>query len=360
MKTTKMMLGETIRYTVEEILKDEVFVDCECSDLVEIYFGFENTYPIETVEGDTAQKLNRTNKLLKKCKVFCVEYSEDKTKMFLSEEENIRTEEELYNIVASIAYDLASENVGEYVANEIILDNVNNNLLDDDDAFIDINTKIAMTLNNEDEECDHYDTVNECIEESKFEFFKHHTKNVSEVIHRFGFEEFDFDVMKAIEQASFEYYRGILDEHIEDLKKAVALKFLSDNKGWYIPRSQWEEMNKLFSFCETVGDVVSVTDEGAMGIKIRNERAKKIGQIETFYTGGGIWVTCMYRDEEHYYSVSHDCECLTLFDDAIRNCEYGEYPFFDIEWEKTVEEMTEEEKLIFYKMKVDLVENSKF
>lgn len=80
--------------------------------------------------------------------------------------------------------------------------------------------------------------------------------------------------------------------------------------------------------------------------------AVKDQPIETFYTGGGIWLTVKPTSEWFYYLVDADSNCLSYFSDRWKDGE--EYPCQRMEWSRGEEELNQRQKVIYHEMKAEL------
>lgn len=81
-------------------------------------------------------------------------------------------------------------------------------------------------------------------------------------------------------------------------------------------------------------------------------------KAETFYTGGGIWITALPQDEKHYYTIDNDfMDCLTFYEDRFEGWQDTEYPCKRMVWSKNTNELNSEERLIYKAMKADLMDN---
>lgn len=93
-------------------------------------------------------------------------------------------------------------------------------------------------------------------------------------------------------------------------------------------------------------------------VRTTDEDEEKNG-IETFYTGGGIWLTACPLDAKHYYTIDNDfIGCLNLYEDRFEGWEHEEFPCERMIWSKSIEELSEEERSIYEAMRKDLEENA--
>ena len=85
----------------------------------------------------------------------------------------------------------------------------------------------------------------------------------------------------------------------------------------------------------------------------------KVGIPETFYTGGGIWVTVMFSGmQNHYYAIDSESinigeECLTLYTDGFEDDDLT--PFMEMAWSKGIDELSHYRRQIYDRMKADLI-----
>lgn len=95
--------------------------------------------------------------------------------------------------------------------------------------------------------------------------------------------------------------------------------------------------------------------------EIASEDVIKSGVPNTFYTGGGIWVTVMFTGmDNHYYAIdsaSIDCddECLTLYTDGFSEDD-GDTPLCEYSWSKGIDELGHYRRGIYDMMKANLEE----
>ena len=77
--------------------------------------------------------------------------------------------------------------------------------------------------------------------------------------------------------------------------------------------------------------------------------------IETFYTGGGIWLTAAcVEDSPLYYILDSDWDDgLTLYDRTDEDDDI-DYPCQVMVWSKETAELTREEKTLLRKMRKDM------
>lgn len=71
------------------------------------------------------------------------------------------------------------------------------------------------------------------------------------------------------------------------------------------------------------------------------DEVKLIPLIETFYTGGGIWLTSWAVDDHHYYIYEKGWDCLTLYSDRYEGG--TEFPCERMEWSKDKDGLTSKE-----------------
>ena len=87
-----------------------------------------------------------------------------------------------------------------------------------------------------------------------------------------------------------------------------------------------------------------------------------ISKIETFYTGGGIYLTA--ADEEGtscYFIISSDKDyafCLSKYDRAEEQDYDEEYPCMNMLWSKSAEELDKDEAKLWKRMFRHMGENS--
>lgn len=81
------------------------------------------------------------------------------------------------------------------------------------------------------------------------------------------------------------------------------------------------------------------------------DERQEIGKAEAFYTGGGIWISMVFVDENTYYAIDNDYPCLSKYDH--RN---EEDLFFNLLDSKAIEDLDESEKAIFCELKKTLDE----
>lgn len=74
--------------------------------------------------------------------------------------------------------------------------------------------------------------------------------------------------------------------------------------------------------------------------------------IETFYTGGGVWLTACPISEKHYYIVDEEYGCLSFYNDGGEND--TDYPCERMVWSKSEDELTQRQKVLYHEMKADL------
>ncbi len=81
----------------------------------------------------------------------------------------------------------------------------------------------------------------------------------------------------------------------------------------------------------------------------------KISKIETFYTGGGIWLTAAsVENSPLYYILDSDWDDgLTLYDRTDEDDD-TEFPCQNMVWSKETAELTKEEKALLRDMKRDM------
>ena len=105
-----------------------------------------------------------------------------------------------------------------------------------------------------------------------------------------------------------------------------------------------------------------ICEREAMGkiSEIASDDVIKYGVPNTFYTGGGIWVTVMFNGmQNHYYAIDNNSinigqECLTLYTDGFS--EYDDTPFMEMAWSKGIDELSHYRKGVYDMMKADLEE----
>jgi len=85
------------------------------------------------------------------------------------------------------------------------------------------------------------------------------------------------------------------------------------------------------------------------------ENGSRVGKAEAFYTGGGIWISAMYVDENIYYAIDNwDYEdCFAIYDHRNEDDDC-DFPCQNMVDSKSVAEATEEEKEIFRILKAEL------
>lgn len=86
----------------------------------------------------------------------------------------------------------------------------------------------------------------------------------------------------------------------------------------------------------------------------------KIKNIETFYTGGGIWLTAAcVEDSPLYYILDSDWdEGLTLYDNTNEDKDI-DYPCQEMVWSKETAELNDEEKALLREMRKDMRRNAR-
>ena len=344
MSTTRIILNENEKRTVEEIIKEG-----KCMGQVSVFYGIDGIFPVEEVNGTTIGKLGAISKAVGGCTVYCIAHDEDKdtTRLYIDKNHNVGVSLLTHNLSEDIVNDTYDNDEYRYGLRCILSDVVE--IPWEDEPIIDVITHIVDFMSETDED-------NE--DEILLDFLKHHRAEVNYQIEVCGFNEFDNDVYGAIDRASYEYHRNIIDRHSDDVCLLLATHYIGGKYGGYLNVDIWDTITSFVNECSTAKDVFNLVDS-SFHVDEKCHNLTKVGKIETFYTGGGIWATGMYTDTDSYYIVSSEDECLTLYDDAIRNIEYGDYPCFDIVWSKDLEHMNEDEELIFHKMKIDLIENSR-
>lgn len=82
--------------------------------------------------------------------------------------------------------------------------------------------------------------------------------------------------------------------------------------------------------------------------------AKQMNKPEAFYTGGGIWLSCMYTDEKHYYCISnYAMDGLSFYctDDEDDDVEYACQNMLRA---MDLEELNGEELSIYLRLRAEL------
>lgn len=98
--------------------------------------------------------------------------------------------------------------------------------------------------------------------------------------------------------------------------------------------------------------ISEVIRKGGARVGARNINENR---IETFYTGGGIWITAYPLDGNHYYTVDNDFGAyLNLYEDRFEGCGGDEFPCCRMVWSKGVNQMTGDEWNIYRAMTKDL------
>lgn len=77
---------------------------------------------------------------------------------------------------------------------------------------------------------------------------------------------------------------------------------------------------------------------------------------EAFYTGGGIWLSAMYIDERHYYTIDNCSVDSLWFYDHENEDDDIDFPTQNLIWEKDVTECTEDERRIYDVLRSALIE----
>ena len=81
----------------------------------------------------------------------------------------------------------------------------------------------------------------------------------------------------------------------------------------------------------------------------------RVGVPEAFYTGGGIYISAMYVDENIYYAIDNDWydDCFAIYDHRGEDDDV-EFPCQNMVDSKNVADATEEEKRIYAILKAAL------
>lgn len=90
--------------------------------------------------------------------------------------------------------------------------------------------------------------------------------------------------------------------------------------------------------------------------EIGSRRLPVGGEYETFYTGGGIWISAMHDGKGGYYTVANDFSdeggYLTYYTDAFED--EVEFPCVEMEWSKDEADLTDAEMAIYKVLQADL------
>lgn len=89
--------------------------------------------------------------------------------------------------------------------------------------------------------------------------------------------------------------------------------------------------------------------------KVDSSADSRVGVPEAFYTGGGIYISALYVDENTYYAIDNDWydDCFAIYDHRGEDDDV-EFPCQNMVDSKNVADATEEEKRIYAILKAAL------
>lgn len=81
-------------------------------------------------------------------------------------------------------------------------------------------------------------------------------------------------------------------------------------------------------------------------------------QMETYYTGGGVWLTACVVDEDSYYIYDKESETLSLYSDRFDGWDGDEFPCMRMVWSDDIDNLNGEMWTLYVEMRTHMEANS--
>lgn len=106
---------------------------------------------------------------------------------------------------------------------------------------------------------------------------------------------------------------------------------------------------------ESIAEAIEVMEEAIAEWKKEDRKQSRIGKAEAFYTGGGIWISAMWIDENRYCTMDNSDydDTLVTYDNRDEDDDI-EFPCQNPVDFKHIDDMDENEKRIFCALKAEL------